>query len=76
MLDGRRAHITDLGHANHHKPDVIMTQIRGMSKRSWMARPSAGSGSAGGGPLGVLVAGHLSKNLFAGCGGCPVEAIM
>jgi len=34
MLDGDRVHITDLGHANRHKPDVIMTQIRDMSERS------------------------------------------
>ena len=27
MLDGGRAHITDLGHANYHKPDVIMTGV-------------------------------------------------
>ena len=41
MLDGGRAHITDLGHANYHKPDVIMTQIRDMSKRLWVAPDTA-----------------------------------
>ena len=41
MLDRHRARITDLGHANP-QPDVIMTQIRDMSERSWVARGAAG----------------------------------
>jgi len=31
MLDGGRAHITDLRHQNQDETDVIMTQIREMT---------------------------------------------
>jgi hypothetical protein len=65
-----------LGPANHHKPDVIMTQIRDMSERSWVALPRRAAGNAGDRPLTALVGGQLSKNLFAGCGVDPGEAIM
>jgi len=52
MLDGQRAHITDIGHQNRDESDVIMAQIR--EELPWRG-VAAGPGRAGGrrtGPAG------------------------